>query len=386
MPTRLASTWRGLALALGLTPAVFLLNHWGPSGMPLAEGCIGGGTSAPPILRITREPGVASYSVATDGFFVLNTNGLVDPAPRFATTKVSVTTLEGAKVAGKIITIAGQDLSYLAWQADAPLSIGTKLKVVAESPAVTGAPVAPDEVRLDVTGEPALLEAGTVSFDTWLDNRRGVGQTVSCTSIPSNSCRQLPPVLTVFTAEQRLPAVEAAWQVGGNPHGFTLWEVVVAAKDPAIDAVPSFVAVVEPAQRHALSPLVFAAPAASHCVTVVVKDLRTGAVKSAEQCAPPATPSPEASVRRDYPLESCDAPPSSALTPAWCEATRSDLPLCHEAKPGPTSGAADGPSGPSSGCQVALVGASAAGGTFFGFSAVVGVLSLLSRRRARASD
>ncbi|MDF3067163.1 MAG: hypothetical protein K0R38_2764 [Polyangiaceae bacterium] len=390
-----------------MTPPLFFLEHWGPEGLPTAEGCSGAGAVAPPSLRIWRSSGAAQLEVATDGFFMLEAYGVLDPTPLVSTATVRVTMLDGAAVPGKLSVVKGKAQGYLAWQADAPLGVGTKLNVAVEGPTSPGAPFVPDQAELVVAGEPAPLAAGTLSFETWRDYRHGVGAQVTCLrTVPS--CGGQPIVISVFAEEEKFPAVYAAWHAPADLHGFTLWEVDIVANAPAPDVpAPATAVVIDPSDTPGLN-VVFAAAAAAHCLTIQVKDLRTGAKVSAEQCTAPGAPPAGSTVFRDFPLEQCDAPPSAALTPAWCEARSSTSPVCQPSQPvpdepsrptpnqpspaepesPPPSNAADGASGTSQGCQVALVGASAAGGALTGFGGMVGLLSLLRGRwrRSRGSD
>lgn len=380
---------RRLAQGLCLIPGLFFLEHWGPDGLPSAQGCTGG---APPVQEeVHLWPDAAAVGLATDGFFLLATSGVSEPASLVPKLAVSVTTLDGVAVEGKLLTLSGRDQDYLAWQADAPLAVGTELKIVVEGPNGTGAASAADEAILKVTGEPAELQVGALSFGNWVDYRHGIGEPVTCKSL----YRCGGDDLRVFAKERALPAVDALWGLENAVHGFTLWEVDVAASDPTPGLpVPPTLTVTQPNEPTSSSSLVpFSNEATTHCVTVSVKDLRSGAVESAERCTTREAPSRESGISRDFPLGGCAEPPSTELTAAWCEATSTPTSVC-STTPGEGVGSANGPpptndaetpARTSSGCQMVVVGLGAASGTFGGFGSVLAVLSLAMRRRARAA-
>lgn len=346
---------------------------------------------APPSVQVKRDftkPG--PLDLATDGFFVLETWSF-DATRLSMTTKVTVTTEAGDVVAGKLRVFEGTTQSYVGWEADAALTVGTKLTIVVEGATVDGFIVSPDRVDAIVSGEPAVLDAGSVAFSQWLDFRHGVGPYVECApaDAPCSSGFQAP------TSEVALPAANSTWSAAQQVSGFTLWEVRVEAEAPSAE-IPSGDAqlVVEPSTEPlSTGTLVFASDATEFCGRVSVKDLRSGESVTARHCEARGAAT---ETYRDFLLGACTTLPSPALTEAWCaEAGHVDDPVCTGKPVEPTPMDDPMPNEPlpndqdaepraprtSSSCQMAAVGASAAGGAFAGFAAVAGLLALVSRRK-----
>src|SRR5689334_2973206 len=126
----------------GPDPRVLLSRALGAEGLPTAEGCSGAGAVHRSVW-VRRDSLATHYSVATDGFFVLEARGITPPdSPdlHLMNARVSVTTLEGAVVVGRVFSVEGKQQRYWAWQADAPLEVGTKLRVAVDADPVAGTP------------------------------------------------------------------------------------------------------------------------------------------------------------------------------------------------------------------------------------------------------
>jgi hypothetical protein len=274
---------------------------------------------------VLRDVDATSVDVATDGFFVLDTNGYY-LGTYHETANVSVTTLEGVAVAGELKTFKGEINSFLGWQASAPLAAGTKLKVVAELSGIPEYSVQPlpDQVELHVVGAPTPLTADGLALTSWFDFGHGVGDDVACTSNGS-SCSS--PTLMVKGAEEMLHAVEPTWSGPKNANGFLLWEAhIEAAPAPEILGFSSTADLRRSEQDRSLGQFAFPKDAAKYCLTLVVQDLRTGVEVKHEQCAEPG---PSTKVVHGSALLACDRPPTPALAEAWCKGhPESQLPEC----------------------------------------------------------
>jgi hypothetical protein len=342
---------------------------------------------APPSVQVKRDfTKSGPLDLATDGFFVLETWGF-DASRLSMTTMVTVTAEDGAVVPGKLRVFEGTQ-SYVGWEADSALSVGTKLTIVVEGATVEGFVVAPDRVEAIVSGEPAMLDAGSLAFSSWLDFRHGVGPYVDCAPAdgPCSSSFQAP------TSEVSLPAASSAWSAAEPAIGFTLWEVKVEAEAPEAGvASGSTQLVFEPsAEPLSTGMLVFAKAATEFCARVSVKDLRSGTSVTARHCEERGAAT---ETYRDFLLGGCTTLPSPELTEAWCaELGRALDPVCTGGpvddpmpnRPLPNDVATDSEAtrtSTSTSCQMAVVGASAAGGVFAGFGAMVGFLALVARRK-----
>ena len=297
---------------LSLLPGFFFLEHVSVDGFPTALGLSGSGPGtpvAPPRgVRVMRDGSAPFVTVATDGFFLLETYGY-SLSVLLPSTTVSVTTLDGQAVPGKLEVFTGTSQPFLAWSADAPLSDGATLRAVVTG-GVAGAPVFPDQVELHVSGAPAELAGTALAFGDWVDFRHGVGDPVMCTSTPVST-------LTIPSAEEQLVAAHTSYRAPQDVKSYVLWEVRVAPDVRVTEPLPQFALVIHPSTLSLpLGLLVFPKDSAKHCATLVVKDLRTGESRESRECT---TPGSTTELVRDFALEACSAPPSAALTRAWCE-------------------------------------------------------------------
>lgn len=363
----------------------------------LGQGSVAEACPLPPSpenVRVWREAEAVAVDVATDGFLLLDVLQH-DPKAALEATTVHVTNAEGEDVAGKLAVLEG----YLAWEATSPLAVGSKLTAVITGSLVPGHAAVPDEVELRVAGEPTSLGAQQLAFSRWLDYAHGVGDRVQCTQLEWQRCGS--GVSFLPGAEELLHAAELSWRAP-DWHGYLLWEVTVE-QTPEQRAVRSFPArtLIDARTKPSsdvLGTFAFPSDTNDYCATLSVRDLRTGKTEKVERCA-----APERGVEtlRDTDLANCNAPPTPALTEAWCSLhPESELEVCtkmgeppveddedpvvtpkppvedDEQAPSKPSNAADGGSKESQGCQAAP-GSAGSGAAL----ALVFALGALVRRR-----
>jgi hypothetical protein len=340
-----------MALAFLVVPVFFFAEHALP-GFPLAQGCGAAGNDAGGRF-IVRSSGETSVDVATDGFFALV------PSPKLM---VTVMTLDGAVVEGSI--------DGFGWHASAPLAIGTTLRAVVATVPARDTPVVTDEVELSVVGEPPAVTATGLTFGDWHAYAEPVGELVECTP-PDSADPCDDGSVRAPAAVELVDVVDMHWSPPPGASSYAMWELTID-----LDAIDD--ANFERSAGLAINRLVeqdlgwlrFPLGAERYCVTLTVRDLRTGETASAETCAEPQAPT---SVLRDYELSRCEQPPSQAMTEEWCdEHPESSLPAC-SGQPGEPSAGGASPNEPaanpagarkprtSEGCQVSSNPARSAG-------------------------
>jgi hypothetical protein len=282
---------------------------------------------------------------------------------------VNVEVRGGAAVEGalEVLRVLDDGGFVVGWQADAGLDVGTRLDVTYSGPG--GSDTVQGTAALEVTGAPAVLALPSLTFTRWVDFGHGVGDSVQCQLTGLGGGCAGPPTVEVFVAEERRKAVEVEWRMP-VVHGFVFWETELDAT-PASDLKPpteySF-AHSDPGSEAEQAPygalVVFPSDAEQYCVTLKVRDVRSGLEDAVQACAEPQPPS---LIQLDYPLPGCGAPPSSELKERWCDVRRQEGLSCEPTNIGaggsrcgePAAGGGAGAGGPSA-------GGSASGGTHSG--------------------
>jgi len=307
--------------------------HWGIGG---ASACSGGapgvpGAAAPreagftwlkPSLAFHPGSPAAPVPVATDGFFVIDAEGSmlsVDDAA--AGMQVVVSDASGATLEGetKLLLEKGDGWYLFGWSAKSPLPAGAQLTAT-----LSGAPITSGalgnvggQFPLTVVGEPTALPEPSFAFSRWVDfyHLPADEQWLTC---QSTICGVAQTLRVPATLEKRV-GVELTWQpppvVGG-----VAWALRVepSTTNPDVNVngayAGDYLGDAPASSAVSLGRALFPTEAARYCVTLVLKDLRTGEEKRSEVCA---EPEPATLAETDSSLGQCDEPPP-ALRDPWC--------------------------------------------------------------------
>jgi hypothetical protein len=327
-------TFTGMRLVGLLVPAAFAVSMVVPEqgslplGIPEALGCSGtgagpSGSVAPPepawtYLAPALADGSAAIPVATDGFVLFNGGyvGLSDEQA-LAGLKLVVSDQDGNQVPGTVARL-GTSTQQFSWIATEPLTLGAHLTASFSALPVTDPSYASGKFTLDVVGPPPTLPTPSALFHGWTDIYVGSGAQVDCGAVMSTGCggTYSPQVFTTYEAQRSevmlstdlAPTSGVAWEVttsqsNSNPDGDLAYSQTALVTGPLSSSWP-------------LGQLTFGLDVDQVCVTVTIKDLRTGKETSGDVCH--AVEADRESWTPDLGL--CTAPPSEATRELWCRA------------------------------------------------------------------
>lgn len=220
--------------------------------------------------------------------------------------------------------ITGQGREVLVvWKPNAPLAPNAQYQVswsVAESALATHHLTSSGQLSLSTVGAPAPTAKLATTQAAFRRERRLVGEPVTCERELMSTCG--PSVASFGSTEAQVPMLDLSFAPPPSPASHYLITRVepVPGKGVPVSLPAPIVSLPPFDEATQLATLELSDDVEEYCVRLVTEDLTSGVVHtSPDVCAARDDAEAPGSSLLEQTLSYCKAPPSAALTPAWCK-------------------------------------------------------------------
>lgn len=339
---------RRLGWTICVAPLFAALALVGPGMVSRADGCSGGPNNTPPPDGWSTLFWQSDLTAPADAVLVFS-GGLsgMDAGPALAAVTVTLTDPAGADVPGTLSLVpvdpspAGNVL--VVFKPAASLAAGAAYKVHWEvEPSVQSQPwlaTSGDDTLKTVTG-PSIENAPATEPAVFGRKPELTGEPVQCDRGPYGC----PPTTSFGSEEILRPTLTLSWSyVEGPSSQYQLTTIEPIAGKGELLADPDVeMHIAHKTTTHRTVTVTFADELEEYCVRLVTRDLRDGSeLVSDPLCAKKSEVAPGPSLLEQA-LSSCLAPPTEALSGAWCK-SHADDEQCQSESPSEGCGLSPGP-------------------------------------------